>query len=99
MPVIEDVSTITFKGHTMVPKAVRQGNRLGEDHRHWVRATFGGNRFRLFFRADSEAKVIVYAWVNDRDALQAVVPTSRACSGPATGRSVHGSPGALGGSQ
>ena len=25
---------------------------------------------RLFFRADSQAKVIVYAWVNDRDTLR-----------------------------
>ena len=48
----------------------RQGNTLGKDRRHWFRAKFGGNRFRLFFRADSQAKVIVYAWVNDRDTLR-----------------------------
>lgn len=48
----------------------RQGNTLGKEHRHWFRAKFGGSRFRLFFRADSHAKVIVYAWVNDRDALR-----------------------------
>lgn len=48
----------------------RQGNTLGPDSRHWFRAKFGGNRFRLFFRADSQAKVIVYAWVNDRDTLR-----------------------------
>lgn len=48
----------------------RQGNTLGRAHRHWFRAKFGGNRFRLFFRADSRAKVIVYAWVNDRDTLR-----------------------------
>jgi toxin YhaV len=48
----------------------RQGNTLGPAHRHWFRARFGGNRFRLFFRADSRAKVIVYAWVNDRDTLR-----------------------------
>ena len=48
----------------------RQGNTLGRDRRHWFRAKFGGNRFRLFFRADSRAKVIVYAWVNDRDTLR-----------------------------
>ena len=48
----------------------RQGNTLGRDRRHWFRAKFGGNRFRLFFRADSRAKVIVYAWVNDRDRLR-----------------------------
>lgn len=48
----------------------RQGNTLGKAHRHWFRAKFGGNRFRLFFRADSRARVIVYAWVNDRDTLR-----------------------------
>ena len=48
----------------------RQGSTLGKDRRHWFRAKFGGNRFRLFFRADSQARVIVYAWVNDRDTLR-----------------------------
>lgn len=45
----------------------RQGNTLGPAHRHWFRAKFGGNRFRLFFRADTRARVVVYAWLNDRD--------------------------------
>ena len=48
----------------------RQGTTLGRKHRHWFRAKFAGNRFQLFFRADSRAKVIVYAWVNDRDTLR-----------------------------
>ena len=48
----------------------RQGNTLGRERRHWFRAKFGGNRFRLFYRADSRARVIVYAWVNDRDTLR-----------------------------
>lgn len=48
----------------------RQGNTLGSAHRHWFRAKFGGARFRLFFRAASRARVIVYAWVNDRDTLR-----------------------------
>jgi toxin YhaV len=48
----------------------RQGNTLGPAHRHWFRAKFGGNRFRLFFRADSASRIIVYAWVNDRDTLR-----------------------------
>ena len=42
----------------------RQGNTLGPAYRHWRRAKIG-RRFRLFFRYDSKAKVIVYAWVND----------------------------------
>ncbi|MGR3715213.1 MAG: type II toxin-antitoxin system YhaV family toxin [Thermohalobaculum sp.] len=48
----------------------RQGNTLGPAHRHWLRAKFGANRFRLFFRADSASRVVVYAWVNDRDTLR-----------------------------
>lgn len=48
----------------------RQGNTLEPARRHWFRAKFGGNRFRLFFRADSRAKVVVYAWADDRDTLR-----------------------------
>jgi len=47
----------------------RQGNTLGAAHRHWRRAKIG-RRFRLFFRYDSKAKVIVYAWVNDEQTLR-----------------------------
>ena len=47
----------------------RQGNTLGLTHRHWRRAKIG-RRFRLFFRYDSKAKVIVYAWVNDEQTLR-----------------------------
>ena len=50
--------------------AFRQGNTLGPAHRHWFRARFGGNRFRLFFRADSASRIVVYVWVNDRDTLR-----------------------------
>lgn len=48
----------------------RQGNALGPEYRHWRRAKIG-RRFRLFFRYDSRAKVIVYAWVNDEQTLRA----------------------------
>ncbi|MGA7710835.1 MAG: type II toxin-antitoxin system YhaV family toxin [Rhizomicrobium sp.] len=47
----------------------RQGNTLGGEYRHWFRAKFLG-RFRLFFRYDSRAKLIVYAWVNDERTLR-----------------------------
>lgn len=47
----------------------RQGNTLGPAYRHWRRAKIG-RRFRLFFRYDSKAKVIVYAWVNDETTLR-----------------------------
>jgi toxin YhaV len=48
----------------------RQGNTLGREYRHWFRTKFGGCRSRPFFRAASQAKVIVYAWVNDRYTLR-----------------------------
>lgn len=47
----------------------RQGNTLGPAYRHWRRAKIG-RRFRLFFRYDSKARVIVYAWVNDAETLR-----------------------------
>jgi toxin YhaV len=48
----------------------RQGNTLGPTRKHWFRAKFGRQRFRLFFRFDSKAKVIIYVWVNDADTLR-----------------------------
>jgi len=47
----------------------RQGNTLGPACRHWRRAKIG-RRFRLFFRYDSTARVIVFAWVNDERTLR-----------------------------
>ena len=47
----------------------RQGSTLGPRYRHWRRARIG-RRFRLFFRYDARAKIIVYAWVNDRSTLR-----------------------------
>lgn len=47
----------------------RQGNTLGVAYRHWRRAKVG-RRFRLFFRYDSKARVIVFAWVNDERTLR-----------------------------
>ena len=47
----------------------RQGNTLGPAYRHWRRAKVG-RRFRLFFRYDSKARVIVFAWVNDERTLR-----------------------------
>jgi toxin YhaV len=48
----------------------RQGNTLGDEHRHWFRAHFF-QQYRLFFRFHAQAKVIVYAWVNDEDTKRA----------------------------
>jgi len=48
----------------------RQGNTLGEDHKHWFRAKFF-QQYRLFFRFDSVSKIILYAWVNDENSKRA----------------------------
>lgn len=47
----------------------RQGDTLGEHRKHWFRAKFL-QQYRLFFRFDSAAKVIVLAWVNDEQTLR-----------------------------
>jgi toxin YhaV len=44
----------------------RQGNTLGTNYTHWLRAKFF-QQFRLFFRYHQESKVIIYAWVNDEE--------------------------------
>jgi toxin YhaV len=48
----------------------RQGNMLGPADRHWFRAKFGANCFRLFYRAESASRIVVYVWVNDRATLR-----------------------------
>lgn len=47
----------------------RQGHPLGKGNTHWFRDKYAA-RFRLFFRYDSRAKVIIYAWVNDEHTLR-----------------------------
>lgn len=47
----------------------RQGGTLGKEHRYWRRAKFLG-RFRLFFRYSSDARIIVYVWLNDERTLR-----------------------------
>jgi toxin YhaV len=48
----------------------RQGNTLGEEHKHWFRAKFF-QLYRLFFRYHAQSRVIVYTWVNDEDTKRA----------------------------
>ena len=54
----------------------RHIDTLGHTGGHWSRAKFGGNRFRLFFRAETSARAILYAWIKDRDAPRARGATS-----------------------
>jgi toxin YhaV len=48
----------------------RQGNTLGDEHKHWFRAKFF-QQYRLYFRFHAQAKVIVFAWVNDEGTKRA----------------------------
>ena len=48
----------------------RQGNTLGDEHKYWFRAKFF-QQYRLFFRFHAQARVIVFAWVNDEDTKRA----------------------------
>ncbi|HUW75305.1 MAG TPA: type II toxin-antitoxin system YhaV family toxin [Gallionella sp.] len=48
----------------------RQGETLGEKHKHWFRAKFF-QQYRLFFRFHQKSKIIIYAWVNDEDTKRA----------------------------
>lgn len=51
-------------------KEYRQGDTLGDAYKHWFRAKFF-QQYRLFFRYDEKAKLIIYAWVNDENTLRA----------------------------
>ena len=48
----------------------RPGNTLGDENKHWFRAKFF-QQYRLFFRFHAQAKVIVFAWVNDEGTKRA----------------------------
>jgi toxin YhaV len=48
----------------------RLGHTLGRQHAHWRRAKTGGGRYRLFFRFRSDARLIVFAWINDEQSLR-----------------------------
>lgn len=43
---------------------------MGPGRKHWFRAKFGNGRYRLFYQFRSQAKVIIYGWVNDGRSLR-----------------------------
>lgn len=47
-----------------------QGKALGDGAKHWKRVVFF-QQYRLFFRYDLRAKVIILGWVNDETTLRA----------------------------
>lgn len=69
---LKALQTVAFERIPQDPTAARyrQGDTLGDNYKHWFREKFGNRRFRLFFRYDSKAKVIIYAWANDETTLR-----------------------------
>lgn len=69
------LSSIAALAFDLIPqdptcKEYRHGGTLGGGRRNWFRAKFGNGRFRLFFRFRSDARIIVFAWVNDAETLR-----------------------------
>ncbi len=50
--------------------AYRLGHTLGREQAHWRRGKTGRGRYRLFFRFRSDARLIVFAWINDEESLR-----------------------------
>lgn len=57
------LTTVVIPSNPSDP-SFRQGKTLGGEHTNWFRAKFF-QQYRLFFRFDTRAKIIIYAWVND----------------------------------
>ncbi|MBC7636929.1 MAG: type II toxin-antitoxin system YhaV family toxin [Acetobacteraceae bacterium] len=56
--------------HNPANPIYRQGGTIGPAFTHWYRAKFF-QQYRLFFRYDLKARIIIYAWVNDDDTKRA----------------------------
>ncbi|WP_288397311.1 type II toxin-antitoxin system YhaV family toxin [uncultured Sulfitobacter sp.] len=50
--------------------AFRQGGTPGDPRKHWFRAKYF-QQYRLFYRFNSDAKVVLVAWMNDDKTLRA----------------------------
>lgn len=72
MKVLRGIYSTAFSDIPADPGAARfrLGNTMGPQYRHWFRAKFGGGRFRLFYRFQSRARIIVFGWVNDQETLR-----------------------------
>ena len=57
----------------------RQGNTLGEAHKHWFRAKFF-QQYRLFFRYHAQTKVIVFATTSPPDNWELLLAEARTVS-------------------
>lgn len=69
--ILKAISDIIFNRIPQDPTLprYRQGDALGGDYKHWFRDKFF-QQYRLFFRYDQTAKIIVYAWINNERSLR-----------------------------
>ncbi|MBA4073236.1 MAG: toxin [Gemmatimonas sp.] len=66
------VKDLMFNEIPQNPGAARYrhgGSALG-GHREWFRGKTGNGRYRLFYRFDSTARIIIFAWLNDSGTLR-----------------------------
>lgn len=56
----------------------RHGGAIPGGRREWFRGKTGNGRYRLFYRYDSTARIIVYAWINDSESLRTYGSTTDA---------------------
>ena len=73
-PAVKKLAAIRKLAFEVIPQnpsanEYRQGNTLGSKYKNWFRAKFF-QQYRLFFRYDSQAGIIVYSWVNDENTLR-----------------------------
>ena len=66
------VHTLMFDEIPQDPGAARyrHAGTIPGGHREWFRGKTGNGRYRLFYRYDSAARIIVYAWINDCEPLR-----------------------------
>jgi toxin YhaV len=50
--------------------AYRHGGALDGAGKEWFRGKTGGGRYRIFYRFSSLERLIVYAWINDKESLR-----------------------------
>lgn len=69
---LQAIHNLAFNKIPMDPtlSEYRQGDTLGADHKHWFRAKIF-QQYRLFFRYDLKARIIILAWVNGEDTKRA----------------------------
>lgn len=68
---LSDPAHEDYRCGTTLAKQVYQGKPLGKGYSHWRRIKHGmPQRYRLFFQFSSEARELIFAWLNDQTTLR-----------------------------